>query len=136
MKYAVIFILLVRTCAIVEPSEGTHVLNESVDIAYGATVVIKGEQLKITFQVVKTDSRCPIDVTCIWEGESTVEIRMVTGDAAEATVPLSSHPDFVTGVDTLGYRVDLTEVAPYPEAATGPIPTSDYVITVQVARSD
>ena len=37
----------------------------------------KGE-LKITFKEVITDSRCPSDVTCIWEGEAKIKVVIET----------------------------------------------------------
>src|SRR3972149_9754011 len=35
---------------------------------------IKSEELKITFLNVTSDSRCPSDVTCIWQGQAGSEL--------------------------------------------------------------
>src|SRR3989337_1626269 len=35
---------------------------------------IKSEDMKIIFLNVTSDSRCPSDVTCIWQGQAAIEL--------------------------------------------------------------
>ncbi len=43
-------------------------LGEEFELAVHQTAQITDENISITFQEVLEDSRCPVDVTCIWAG--------------------------------------------------------------------
>ena len=45
---------------------------------------MNGTNVRLTFERVSEDSRCPTDVTCIWEGDAVVVLK-VKVEAEEAT---------------------------------------------------
>ena len=42
----------------------------------GKTATVSGTAFRITFNRVTEDSRCPVDVTCIWAGDAKIELAV------------------------------------------------------------
>ncbi|MEP7027819.1 MAG: hypothetical protein ABI960_04415 [Candidatus Eisenbacteria bacterium] len=80
---------------------------------------------RIVFANVVNDSRCPRGATCIWAGTATAHLQLVldpqSGDTVSvlAVLPggvLRQDVGAQLPVDTLGMRITLLELLPYPEA--------------------
>lgn len=73
-------ILLMTACAkqtVDLNTEFTLDFNETVDVE------VEGEKWKIKFIELVEESRCPPDVTCIWEGQVAVKIQINATTEAE-----------------------------------------------------
>ena len=94
-----------QTAVIVEP-------GLSFALAPGQTAEIKRSDTRITFRQVREDSRCPTDVTCVWEGDAKVEVVIVHAGVPDETKLLSiKAPNNETRVGNLTIRfVGLTPV--------------------------
>jgi hypothetical protein len=94
-----------QTAVIVEP-------GLSFALAPGQTAEIKRSDTRITFRQVREDSRCPTDVTCVWEGDAKVEVVIARAGAPDETKLLSMKaPNNETRVGNLKIRfVGLTPV--------------------------
>ena len=74
-----------------------------------------------------TDSRCPSDVVCVWQGEAIVKIEI---DTPQKDVIILSTYDNV--IDTSGiYSFELIDVTPYP-ISTQTINLEDYNVTLKI----
>ena len=51
-------------------------LGEVFTIGVGDSAWITDEDMTLTFNEVVGDSRCPQNVTCVWEGEASVRVTM------------------------------------------------------------
>ncbi len=79
--------------------------------------VIKQDGLKLEITAIN-DSRCPVGVNCVTEGEAVVSFEAKTsGQSAEFGLVLNTAGDEKDTV-ILGYQVTLLEVNPYPEENT------------------
>jgi hypothetical protein len=88
--------------------------------------------ISIEFAKVVEDSRCPKNVTCVWQGAATVALTvLVTTDPRELT--LSTTPDTAASADVEGYHIELLEVAPYPDATVRRA-SMDYSVKLRVTR--
>ncbi|MFZ2763750.1 MAG: hypothetical protein WAX80_01790 [Minisyncoccia bacterium] len=92
--------------------------GESNGQALGQRVLNNG--VLITPLEVISDSRCPVDVTCIWAGEVSVKVRLEKGAVIKEVI-LKSQTPFVFG----DYSVSLTAVAPENNTQR-PIAKEDY----------
>jgi hypothetical protein len=94
-----------QTAVIVEP-------GLSFALAPGQTAEIKRSDTRITFRQVREDSRCPTDVTCVWEGDAKVEVVIARAGAPDETKLLSiKAPNNEARVGNLKIRfVGLTPV--------------------------
>lgn len=68
------------------------------------------EDLKIEFAAVVEDSRCPIDVTCIWAGRVVVALRLGQG---EFHLTLGEGP-LAAQLSAGGHLIELVQVLPVP----------------------
>ena len=86
--------------------------------------------LALSFVKIISDSRCPINANCVWEGEATVELAI--GDQTLTLSLHAGHPEKSTG-KAGDYTVKLLEVSPYPELGKD-IPAGAYEIKLEVTK--
>lgn len=97
----------------------------TVTLRFGETASVSGA--RITFTDV-TDSRCPKEVVCAWEGDAA--IRLESG--SESVVLHSNATAGVTAANLGGVHITLTGVR--PERLTLDEPRkSEYLVTLRVA---
>ena len=72
--------LLASACATSTGAVRPIGLNQETELAPGQSV--QSGALRVTFTQVDGDSRCPADVTCVWEGDARVKI-----DVSEQPLP-------------------------------------------------
>jgi hypothetical protein len=90
----------------------------------GQETIVPGTILRLGFTQVVQDSRCPIDVQCIWQGEAVLELALGIGMGPSRPDTVSTlPPKNVTRL--FGYRVTLVDVQPAP-LSTRQIPPGEY----------
>lgn len=128
-----IFLLLSGCAGSVDKNKAR--LGEEFSLHIGQSVVITGEDLDIKFVEVSEDSRCPKDVTCIWEGRVTAVVEISTDGSSqqlELTQPgLTDAParEIHKGYE-LTYRVE-----PYPENAEVELTADEYRLLLIVSSA-
>lgn len=95
----------------------------TVDVALHSTISI--DVLKITFSDVE-DSRCPLDVTCVWEGQVTA---MLSIQSKSDTIDVSLSPG-ETDSHFAPYEITLIDVKPHPVTTQEP----NYVVTIEISK--
>ena len=90
------------------------------------------EDLKVRFAAVVGDSRCPSDVTCIWEGDAEIEVVVTRGDE-QRSLALHTHggAGYPSRAAAFGCALELQKLEPYP-VSTREIAADDYVATLQL----
>ena len=114
------------------PTSPAPALNEEFTLSPGETATVSGANVRVTFDQVSEDSRCPTDVNCIWEGDAVVVLK-VKVEAQEATREVhtqggASRPRTAPAGD---YVVTLVRLDPVPRS-TGAIEASAYRATLVV----
>ena len=93
----------------------------SFTLAPGETAAVKGTDARITFNKVQDDSRCPVDVTCVWAGDAKAEIVISRNGAADERRVLSiTPPNNEARVGNL--RIRFVSLAPVPRQADAGTP--------------
>jgi hypothetical protein len=112
------------------PSSPDAVAGRPFELKPGAVSVLP-DGTRLTFKEVQADSRCPMDVMCVWAGDATVAITLTPSKGSSESRELHVQP---SGSQTsyAGYTIALTALAPYPRA-TQPIPAADYIATFIVS---
>lgn len=137
MKKTMMGALLLSLLACGSPSEpdlapDPTVVPATTDMTLraGEELAVGGSVVKIVFARVLEDSRCPVDVVCVWEGNAVVElgIRMGMGPTFPLQLNSSLEPQ---AAEWSGVRVTLLEVQPAPRAAV-PIRPEDYSVKIRV----
>lgn len=107
-------------------------LGEPFELGVGDTATVKGEGLIVIFNGVGEDSRCPIDVSCIWAGDAEVDVTI--SKSGYATLNTTLHTTLTPqSVSYNGYTVTLNDLDPDP-VSTSTIDPGDYVATFTVTK--
>ncbi|HEY9229261.1 MAG TPA: hypothetical protein VIP11_21620 [Gemmatimonadaceae bacterium] len=126
MKYTLLTILSAATlaaCSSVASPSRTDVAQTStsqstnkvdtLSIRLGQSATADGGRLEVRFDARGTDSRCPANVVCVWQGDAHVQIitRVAGGAAVTSALHSALEPKKVT-VDR--YSITMVGLTPYP----------------------
>jgi hypothetical protein len=103
----------------------------------GQIAWIESEDLYIEFIDITEDSRCPVGVICVWEGQATALLGFYKDDKTHAEYSVTSragHPELaVTEFDN--YVISLEKLLP-KKIAGETIELSEYVIKLKISFSE
>lgn len=131
-SHAALALVAIAACATVE----TAVVADPgtpFTLPVGKTAVLKGNIARITFNRVTDDSRCPLDVQCVWAGDARIEVTVErSGAPAETTVISVTPPN--NEVTAGGLRLRLVGLAPAPKQSE-PSASRAYVAQLVVTTT-
>jgi hypothetical protein len=125
---AVLAIVMVGSAASQKP------LSVPFDLAVGQSEIVGDEGLRVGFDTVPLDSRCPLGAVCIWEGDAVADMWAERPLHPRAYFKLHSNPTFDQDTKYEGYKIFLVAINPYP-IIDFRIDPNDYVITVLVTKT-
>jgi len=131
-----IFIVVSMLCAgcagnSTQPSQTP--LGRPFELRSGASAILDSA-LTITFVRVASDSRCPLDATCLEFHAGDAVVAVSISQSAGNSVGRELHTDTADSeVSYLAYSIKLLSLSPYPRSDRQ-IRPGDYVATLVVAR--
>jgi len=141
MKYLFSISSIILVSLLVLTGITSHVsVADSNIIRLGAPFQLKFDQtetteqgLQIKFAHLTEDSRCPSDVTCVWQGQVKILVNINKNDQDLGNFTLISGSDKKLAVQTFSnYYIELIKVDPYP-ISTIKKQLSDYVVTLKLS---
>lgn len=92
----------------------------------------ENDDMKIIFDNVSEDSRCPEGTTCVWEGEVKVNLTIKTKNGSEKVEIVRKGKQKENSIQKVGaHTIYLMAVNPYPKEGAK-IAQEDYKITMVV----
>ena len=97
---------------------------------------ISGENLKLCFTAVVSDSRCPANAMCIWQGTAVGRFSFTKGnetstfDLSTVDIPPTYNKDTVL----MGYKIEFVNLHPYPGTVPNPIPDRDRKAEIKITK--
>lgn len=122
--------LIFQPYAFASPNLIDAKLNAPFTIKIGDTAQIKSENLMITLTNLE-DSRCPRDVTCIWEGEVILYLTLKKGGDKSKETDLELKTSHSSEISFESYSISLSKVVPYP-ISPNDINKENYFVTLVV----
>ena len=121
-------IIILSGCVVTEtPAQ----LSVPFQLRLGESAYFSSEDLTIEFFELNQDSRCPIGVQCIWEGEGIIKLQLSKDNQSLGELTLSTRDP----VQTVGeYTIELVSLEPYPVEVGKLIPAEEYVATLNVSK--
>src|SRR5262249_12271428 len=107
--------------------------QKTVSIAKGHEKAIQRSGTKIKFLDVVEDSRCPVDVNCVWAGNAKVKVEVRSGRGRSRIFELNSALA-PTVISYAGYDFRLVNLMPALRSNVR-INPDKYVATIEVKRS-
>ena len=121
-------VLLQSAC---RTDSGTAPVNADFTLRDGQQLAVAESGLRIRLLGVPSDSRCAVDVVCVWSGNAVVELE-VRADNVTDTLALNTHVGAREGM--VGeYMIRLVSLSPEPVSNTQPDPDA-YRVTLRVTR--
>ena len=135
MKLAMLPLLFLFAVGLAHPGADVSgaPLNQNVEVKVGQTVAIPDTRLKVTFQSVAEDSRCPEDVTCVWAGNAKVVLVVRGGGGPRATTINLNTGLNPKHLSYKGYDIKLVELNPHRKSNVK-LDKGDYTVTLQVTK--
>jgi hypothetical protein len=99
----------------------------------GETSRADGTDLVVTFDAVRSDSRCPKDVRCIQAGEAVVALTVRVAGGEENALILAVPPGGGASAVYGPYTVSVVSLEPQTQAQVD-IAQSEYRVTVSVGE--
>ncbi len=132
---AILFLLLILllNCSdsITNPNT-PFALSDTVKIKYKETVHHEKENISLTFNSLISDSRCPIGVLCVWEGNAKIGFKF-SNQNNSVNFSLHTYRNFTRDTTLLGYNIKLISVSPYPHVDYS-YSANQYQVEVVVVR--
>lgn len=113
-------------------------LDEAVSLRKGQWVSFTTRPLEMAFLRVVQDSRCPLNVQCVWQGEAVVQFQAKSAEGGMGTF-LAKLPGGGASVDSIpwstwsDYRVRVLRLEPYPQGGVT-TDSSAYRVTFVVKK--
>ncbi|QLY29644.1 hypothetical protein [Nocardia huaxiensis] len=115
------------------PSTVIAQLGTPFTLSPGATAHLDDERLTVLFNEVSSDSRCPVDVDCVWEGNAIIVLTVVAAGVQAEHQLATAYPELAA--DTAGgYRLTLVNLSPERRHSDGEIPPQNYRVDLIAAR--
>ena len=129
---ALLLLLLLAACG-GEAGEVKANLGQEFSLSMGQTASIQDEALKLKFLEVISDSRCPKDVTCVWQGQASCLVEITYLESLyKVTLVQPGLPEEPSQIDFKEYVIKF-DLTPYPEAGKE-IKKNDYQLQLVVTR--
>lgn len=88
--------------------------DEAVGISYGTTYCCPDSRIRLTFDSLYGDGRCPIGLYCIWEGNARVHFTLEDKKDGTSEFILNTFSGELTDTTIHGVRIELINLEPYP----------------------
>ena len=111
-------------------------LGAPFKIALQQNIAIPLEKLSFKFYAVTEDSRCPIDVRCVWAGRAVIALEVTKNGENTATFELTNGDSNIEISEQYyeGYVIKFLNINSSPVISTKP--TQNYVATLIVSKSN
>ena len=134
IKYISFFVLLLMfsSCA----KDSLNGVNKSLVLKQKLTLkvneCVSDSTISMCVDSVNSDSRCPMDVVCIWQGNAAVSVSLTLNETVHHITLNTGNTNALPADTTIQqFKISLTELAPYP-VSTQTIIQDDYRISLMV----
>lgn len=136
--FVILFVISIIGCKenvdSTSPNTPAVVINNIIDsvlvkINFGQEISIENN-ITIKFDGV-SDSRCPLDVICVWAGDGGVSLML--SNKLEQLHSFLHTALFPREINYNGYRIILKSLNPYPKSA-GSIKLDEYNVDIIIKR--
>jgi hypothetical protein len=90
-------------------------LNQEFKLRYQEQAIIRSEELIIKFLALLEDSRCPVNVDCIWEGNGKIQIGVKKNSGEFKTFVLNTNLEPLE-IMFENYKIKIVSLDPKPKS--------------------
>jgi len=115
-NFSIILLLFVSTLAF---SQTDVAKTPQIIFKIGLGSMVTSDGVKIQFEEVIEDSRCPANVQCVWAGQARVKVNISGPNMPEETLELivgKKDKDVLYSAE--GFALKAINLAPYPDTTS------------------
>lgn len=126
-----------QTAPAAPPDPARVDVGEPFTLAAGQSATVDGQVLKLRFDSVLSDSRCPKLVSCFWTGEARLTVFVEQKNHEPVPVEFNTNP--APGLNKQEaqagpYEIRLISLDPYPQTPAN-IPLDEYRAVLRVDKN-
>ncbi|MFN2238471.1 MAG: hypothetical protein ABR524_03685 [Thermoanaerobaculia bacterium] len=125
-----VLVLLLTACGHVTPQAVGIVPGEEFVLSVAESAALPGEGL-LEFAQVVADSRCPVDVQCVWAGDAVVALR---ASDVNDSASLRLHTGGPRSASFGTWEVELVELRPLPREGMA-LTQADYEAVLRLREA-
>ena len=97
---------------------------------------INGDHVKLSFDAVVSDSRCPANAMCIWQGAATATFSFTKNNDAHRfnLSSITMKPNYTKDTVIAGYKIEFINLLPYPGTVADPIPDTQRKAELKITK--
>ena len=97
---------------------------------------IGGNPLRLCFDSLLSDSRCPANAMCIWQGTATAKFSLTKGNETKTFVlsTLDMPPTYTKDTVMMGYKIEFVNLSPYPGSVPQPVPADKIKAELKITK--
>ena len=97
---------------------------------------IEGDDLKLCFEAVVGDSRCPANAVCVWQGAATASFSFTkNGDTHRFNLStIAMKPNYSKDTVIAGYKIEFINLSPYPGTVSTPVPNDQIKADLKITK--
>lgn len=109
-------------------------LDTPFTLSFDQMASVENKKVLIEFADLTEDSRCPVDVICVWEGQVTVVLNISLNRKEMGSLNLTSRAghEKLAIADIEGYSIKLEKVE--PPKTKDEIELDEYIITLIISK--
>ena len=133
-----LFICLLNSCSRspIESPEDNLPQGHLLVTLNQCTPVFSGSAVRVCFDSLLSDSRCPANATCVWMGFAACKFSLCNnGETYPFRLSTLTMPGYMSK-DTIvaGYKVEFINLSPYPGTVPEPVPGNMRKAEVKVTK--
>ncbi len=138
MKLLIYIALTTSTILIHSCSKSVNLKDETGGLKLHECIndIIAHDDIKLCFEPVISDSRCPANAMCIWQGTALGKFTF-TKNSQTHTLELSTldmPPTYNKDTVLMGYKIEFINLSPYPGTVPNPIPDNQKKAEVKITK--
>jgi hypothetical protein len=133
-KYLSLFtaLILLGSCANDSLNSETKSLELKQKLELKVNECVSNNSISMCVDSVYNDSRCPMDVICVWQGNAAVAVSFTLNETVHhLTLNTGNTASLPSDTTIQQFKISLNELAPYP-ISSSTIAQEDYRISLKV----
>ena len=97
---------------------------------------IGGSNLRLCFDSLMSDSRCPANAMCVWQGTAIAKFSFTKDNETKTFVlsTLEMPPSYTKDTVLMGYKIEFVNLSPYPGTVPTPVPADKIKAELKITK--
>ena len=96
---------------------------------------IGGDNVRLCFDSLISDSRCPANAMCVWAGSAVAKFSLTkNGESTSFNLATLKYGSYNKDTVLLGYKIEFVNLSPYPGTVPTPVPADQIKAEIKITK--